>query len=181
MLLTTTNIFAGLTPTISLGASSDDPSNLTDPDFSLNYTSTSKEAMSVDFGATPEINYVAVAGINIAGNGDGNSRVRVRDGSEIIAITFIKRNHCIVLSFDARPFADSKIGFLNATQDQEVTVSYVAGGNALTVPNGGEISGYKRMWLGRQIKTKTTTNPVRIAFASICPDIRLFFIRGDSQ
>jgi len=158
MLLTATNIFAGLTPVISDNPSSDDPANLTNPDFSLNYTSTSKQSMSIDFGVTPEINYVAVAGINIAGNGDGTSRIRVRDGTEVIAITFLKRNHCVVLSFPARVFVDLKIGVLNGTQDQEVTVTYVAGGNTLTVPNGGEVAGYNRQWLNRKPSNKNKDN-----------------------
>lgn len=165
MLLTTTNIFSGVTPVISLGASSDDASNLTNPDFSVNYTSVSKESMSIDFGATQEINYIAVAGVNIAGNGDGSSRIRVRNGTEVVAITFLKRNHCVVLSFDARTFSDLKIGVFNGTQDQEITVSYVAGGNTLTVPNGGEIAGYNRQWLNRQIKTKTTTDQIAAPIA----------------
>lgn len=173
MLITKTNVFSGLTPTISIGASADDAANLTKPSFSLNYTSVSKSNMSIDFGSTGEINYVAVAGLNIAGNGNGASRVRLLDGAEVVATTFLKRNHCVVLNFDDRVFSDLKIDLLNATQDKEISLAYVSGGLTLTVPNGGEHAGYSRQWLTRGIKSKVTTNALAAPVSALRKPIAL--------
>jgi len=160
MLLTKTNILLGRTPTVVFGEdTSGDPENIVDPDFSLNYTGVDKTQLVIDFGSTGEINYIAVAGILVAGNGSGNSSVSVSDGGGAsISTVLLKRNHCVVLSFDTQTFSNLRITLTNATGDLEPTISFAAAGVALTVPNSGEVAGYNRHWLNRAIKTKVTTN-----------------------
>lgn len=192
MLLTKTNVLLGITPTVVSGTSLDDPENIVNPDFSSNYTSVSKTTLAIDFGSTSEINYVAVAGILLAGNGSGSSSVKVQDGSTIIASTTIKRNHCILLSFEAQTFSNLRILLTNGSSNLEPTISFAAAGVALTVPNGGETAGYNRHWLNRPIKTKTTTNnlaapiavlrkPVALKGSLNLPNMTAAFSQGEFQ
>jgi len=158
MLLTKTNILSGTIPTISVGSSSDDAENITDQDFSLNYTSSSKTSMTIEFGATAEITYMALAGLIIAGDGSGTSSVTLYDDTSLINTALLKRNHCVVIPFEARSFTNLKIVLANPTADTEISIAYVSAGTTLTVPNDGETAGYTRHWLNRQIKTKATTS-----------------------
>ena len=157
MLLTKTNILTSA-PTITSGSSSDDASNLIDQDFSLNYTSSSKLSMTIEFGSTSEITYVSLAGLILAGDGSGTSSVTLYDSTSVLATVLLKRNHCVVIPFEARTFTNLKIVLTNPTQNTEISLAYIAGGTTLTVPNDGEVGGYTRHWLNRQIKTQATTN-----------------------
>lgn len=166
MLITTTNILSSKTPTVTEGASlTGTPEDVVNQDFSLNYTSSSKSVLTFDFGATTSINYVAVAGITNATSGNGS--VTILNGSTSVATATIVRNNCVVLSFVSQPFANLRIRLSNLNSDLEPTLSYAAAGTAITIPNGGETSGYGRSWLARGIKSKTTTNQVSAPIAAI--------------
>lgn len=169
MLLTKTNVLLSRTPTIVIGENiSGEPENIVDPDFSLNYTGVDKTQLVIDFGSTGEINYVAVAGILVAGNGGGGSFVSISDGGGAsVASVFLKRNHCVVLSFDAQSFSNLRITLNNATADLEPTISFAAAGVAFTAPNSGETAGYNRHWLNRPIKTKVVTNELAAPVAAL--------------
>jgi len=160
MIITTSNLLDGLVPTIFTGVSTDLPENVTDPDFSTIYTSSDSLRLTMDFGITSSINYIAVAGINIEGRKDFTSRVRVYDGTTLMATNFINRNHCVVIAFDARAFSNLRIGLYNDLGNVNPSVAYVAAGNSFTLPNDGEMSGYNRQFLNRNWKNQATTNNI---------------------
>jgi hypothetical protein len=140
MHITTSNVLLGKVPeTVFIGENLDfDPASVTDPDFSTFYLSSDNNRLTFDFGAVETINYVAYAGLNLAGNKDFTSRVRVRDGSTIIASTFISMDTCVLVMFEARTFANLRVGMYNAKGDEQPRVSFIAAGTAFEVPNGGE-------------------------------------------
>lgn len=168
MIITISNILLGRTPTAFTGEDiTGDLSAVTDPDFSTNYTSTDQFRLTLDFGVTSEINYVAYAGLKLKGNEDFTSRVRIRDGSEIIATNFIERNHCVLVTFEPRTFSNLRVGMFNAAGNGNPFISFIAAGVAITAPNFGETSGHNRQFLNRSIKKKTTLNNSAAPIASL--------------
>ena len=169
MIITTSNILAGATPTIVTGVSGDLAANITDRDFSVNYTSSDQFRLTASFGATGAINYVAVAGTNIKGGlyGADVSRVRVYDGSTLIATIKVTTDQVVVISFPSQTFTDLRIGLYNATGSTPPILTYAAAGVALTVPNSGEQSGYNRQFLTRNIKQRNTVNNLGAPTAAI--------------
>ena len=162
MYITKSNKLLGRSPTsVENGENSNfDPSSVTDPDFSEFYISADNNRLTFDFGAVSNINYVAVAGINIKGAEDFTSRVRVRDGSTIISTTFVSANNCVLLTFPSRSFSNLRIGMYNALGDTPPRVSFIAAGEAFEVPNNGEHAGYNRQFLNRNIRTKSTLSDI---------------------
>ena len=159
MIITTSNILLGKTATVTTGEDvSLDPSNITDPDFSSFYISSSNSTLTFSFGATSTINYVAVAGINIEGNKDFSSYVRVSDNGVTIATNFVQRNNCVVVSFDQRSFSNLTVKLFNSSGNLTPSIAFCAAGNAFTVPNNGETSGYNRQFLNRNSKNKSSIN-----------------------
>lgn len=162
MIITTSNVLLGLSPSITTGASSDVSSNLTDPDFSTVYVSSSQTKLTMEFGSIPNIGYVAVAGFNIAeGNKDREgelSRVRVYDGQTLLKTNQIIRDNCVVMTFDDRTFSNLRIGLRNFSGKANPVCTFVAAGSYITVPNSGEVGGYNRQFLSRNTKQKTTNN-----------------------
>lgn len=159
MIITTSNILLGQTPNIFIGENpSFDAANITDPDFSTAYTSTDNFRLTCDFGATSVINYVALAGLNIEGAKDFTSRVSIIDDSVVIARNFVSANNCVVATFEPRSFTNLRVGMFNATGSTPPSVSFVAAGNAIAIPNNGENAGYNRQFLNRNRKTKSSLN-----------------------
>lgn len=159
MIITTSNILLGQTPSIVTGNNvSFDPANITDPDFSTAYTSTDNTGLTMDFGATGVISYVAFAGINIAGNMDFTSWCRVGNDATEVARTFIQRNNCVVINFEPRTFSNLRLSLFNASGDKNPSISFVAAGDAITIPNSGEHAGYNRQFLNRNRITKSSLN-----------------------
>lgn len=173
MRITKTNILLGRVPDVFTGASSDNPANITDPDFSTSYTSSFDLRLSFQFGTTTEIDYVAVAGINIANNNANSSgdRGRVYDGDTIITTTFITRNHCILMTFPKRSFTNLRVVIRGESVYPQV--HYCAAGQSFEVPNFGETAGYSRQFLTRNIKNRSTINssaaPVAVLTKKIAP------------
>jgi len=156
MIITKSNILADVVASVTTGASSDDAANITDPDFSVFYTSSSSSTLVMSFGARAAMTYVAVAGLNIKGNADNTSYVAVNDGvTEIKRIT-VNTNQVVVINFDLTTFTDLIVTVVNGAGNEAPIVRYLAGGAVLTVPNSGEQSGYKRKYLERNFKNKTT-------------------------
>lgn len=160
MHITTSNILLGRAPTsVQNGENLNfDPANVTDPDFSTFYVSTDSNRLTFDFGPTGVINYVAYAGLNIEGDKDFTSRVRIRDGATIIATTFVSMNNCVLVTFPARSFSNLRVGMFNELGDTPPRVSFISAGDAFEVPNGGEVAGYNRQFLNRNSITKSTLN-----------------------
>jgi hypothetical protein len=161
MIVTTSNILIGQTPTVTTGLNATfDAANITDPDFSTLYTSTDNDRLTFGFGATGIINYIAVAGTNIQGNKDFTSRLSVMDGSTVIARNFVSANNCIVTTFPDRSFSDLRMVLFNASADSPPSIRFAAAGIALTIPNSGEQTGYNRQFLNRNRKTKSSLNNI---------------------
>jgi hypothetical protein len=167
MILTTSNVIANVTPTITTGVSTDLAKNITDRDFSVSYTSSDQFRLTCDFGSTGVINYIAVAGTNIEGNKDGGSRVRCYDGDEIISTINVSTNQVVVISFESRSFTNLRIGLFNQSGSTPPQLTYAAAGVALNVPNGGEQSGFARQFLIRNIKSRSTVNNLGAPIAII--------------
>ncbi len=167
MIITTSNVISNVTPTITTGVSTDLAKNITDKDFSVSYTSSDQFRLTADFGSTGIINYIAVAGTNIEGNKNGSSRVRVTDDGDLIATINVSTNQVVVIPFEARSFSSLRIGLYNDSGSTPPQLTYAAAGLSLTVPNGGEIAGYSRQWLTRNIKPRTTVNNLGAPIATI--------------
>ena len=157
MIITKSNVLAGITPTITAGISTDLPQNITDQDFSVFYKSSDLNSLAIDFGATPSISYVSVAGINNKGNRDYTSYVAVNDGATEILRISINSDQVVVLQFEARVFANLRVRIFNGAATSPI-VKFISAGNYLTVPNSGEQAGYNRNFLERNFKNKTTLN-----------------------
>ena len=167
MKITTTNVIANVTPTIITGISTDLAKNITDRDFSVSYTSSDQFRLTADFGATGVINYIAVAGTNIEGNKDGTSRVRVTDGGTIVGTINVSTNQVVVISFPEQSFTNLRIGLFNQAGTEAPVLTYAAAGVMIDVPNGGEIAGYPKQFLLRNIKQRTTVNNIGAPTAAI--------------
>jgi len=169
MYITKSNVLINKTPTsVQNGENLNfDPASVTDPDFSTFYVSTDNNRLTFDFGAVSNINYVAYAGLNIEGARNFTSRVRVRDGSTIIATTFVSMNNCVLVTFPSRSFSNLRVGMLNELGETPPRVSFIAAGQAFKVPNGGENSGYNRQFLNRNIKTKSTLSDIAAPVATL--------------
>lgn len=165
MIVTSSNVLKGTTPTITSGASSDLPANITSEDFSENYTSTNDQWLVVEFGATTSIDYVAVSGVLVKGDSSGSSFIRLNDGATAIQTVYLKRDQTVVFNFTRRAFSNLTVTFYNGAANQGPTVSYIAAGDAVTIPNNGETAGHKRQWLERNIKTRTTVNNISAPIA----------------
>lgn len=174
MRLTTSNVLLGVTPTVILGASSDAPENISDPDFSTSYTSSNNTTLTISFGAVASINYVALAGLNIQGRKNYTSGVYISDGSgTVIASNLVIRNNCVMIVFIARVFADLRISIQNPLGDTLPCVRFIAAGTYLDLPLGGENAGYNRQFLNRNIKTKSTLSnlaaPTAVLIKRVAP------------
>lgn len=148
----------GVTPTVTTGSSSDDEANITDPDFSTSYTSTANNALVMSFGSTASINYVALAGINIQGAKNLTSYVQVLNGATAITTNQIIRNNCVMLTFATQSFSELRIAMVNALGDILPSVRFIAAGEYLQLPLGGENAGYNRQFLNRNKETKSSLN-----------------------
>lgn len=177
MIVTTTNILDGLSPTVTTGSSGEATANLTNQDFSLNYTSLSQSTLTVSFGSIGLIDYVAVAGIILKGNGAGTSSITLSDGGLVISTVLLTRDNVVVFDFPEQTFSNLILTFTNGAGNRAPTVSYIAGGAKLIIPNNGEVSGHSREWLNRRRKTKSTLNgssaPIGVLRKPVSPIGRL--------
>jgi len=157
MRISTSNVLLGVVPEVTLGENvNDDPANVTDPDFSTSYTGTDNNKIHFIFGAVQSINYIAVAGINIEGNKDLTSYVRVTEDNIIITTAYVVRNNCVMLTFPSRSFSRLRVVINNGAGNVLPSVRFIAGGTYLQLPLGGEGAGYNRQFLNRNNKTKSS-------------------------
>lgn len=177
MRISTSNILIGNEPTVSIGSSSDDPANITDPDFSTSYTGTDNNKLVFDFGATGLINYVAVAGVNIDGNKDYASYVQVIDANTLVTTNQVIRNNCVMITFEARAFSNLRVSLFNAAGNVLPAARFIAAGTYLQLPLGGENAGYNRQFLNRNNKTKSTLSnlaaPTSVLTKKVAPKASL--------
>tara|TARA_R110000796_G_scaffold227015_1_gene343537 strand:+ start:1325 stop:2095 length:771 start_codon:yes stop_codon:yes gene_type:complete len=158
MIVTLSNRIAGRRPTMITGGSTDVPENVTNPDFSHIYVSSDPQRLTMSFGVVDECDYIAVAGLNIKGNGNGTSRVRVTDAGVLIRTVNVTDDQVVVIPFPKQSFTDLRIGLYKETGIGNPSVAYVAAGLSFEVPNGGEQAGYNRQFLARNNTNKTTVS-----------------------
>ena len=174
MKVTTSNVISGVTPVIVFGVNGDieqTPDNIVDRDFSTSYTSIDQFTLVTSFGPTGNIDYVAVAGTNIASTNGGT--FQVLNGTTIVATQAVSTNQVVVVTFPEQSFSDLRLLIINHAGDAQPQVTYCAAGQTLTIPNGGEIAGYNRQFLTRNIKQRTTLNNIGAPIAAIQKRIAL--------
>lgn len=160
MFITKSNVLKSRVPTAATIGDNPllDLANVTDPDFSTVYTSTNNSLLSIDFGGVSVINYVAFAGTDIATEVEFASNFSVKDGSTTIAVNFVKYNNCCVISFPRRAFSNLRVELNNTSGSRPPSVRYICAGLGFEVPNGGEVAGYARKFLDRNVKSKSSLN-----------------------
>jgi hypothetical protein len=183
MFISKTNIINGTSPTVSTGVGLDLPSNVTNSDFSLNYTASSQTVI-FRFGAMSDVSYVAVSAFNA-------SQVTIfNEGSEFLNVN-LTRNNVVMFVFDARAFTDLRVRVIGSGASSP-TINHVAAGVALKMPNGGEQAGYSRNYLTRNVKSRTVTSNLAAPITSLqqrmplkgtlsLPDVSTAFAVGEWQ
>lgn len=159
MFISKTNVLKGRSPSVVSGVSSDLPSNVTSADFSLNYTA-SGERLTLSFGSVSNVEYIAVCASNLGASG----RITVRNGQSTATFNSVRgqyligREHVCMFNFDRESFSDLIIVVDSDSASVRPTVSYVAAGESIEVPNDGESGGYNRNWLTRSTVNRNVTN-----------------------
>lgn len=168
MIITKSNVLGGVSPTITRGKNTSfSESSITDSDFSTLYTSSDNQYLTMGFGVVPSISYVAVAGLNIAGNKDFTSRVSVMDGDTVLIRNFISNNNCVVIDFEERSFSNLRVVLYNDAGNTPPSVRHIAAGKRIQVPNSGETSGHNRQFLNRNEKNRSTVNNLGAPIAQL--------------
>lgn len=150
MIISTSNQLAGVTPIVSFGGGTDQPANITNLDFALNYTASSPSII-IDFGAL-SASCVGVVAFNV-----GSGYISVVDGIEVISTLNITHDQVVMLTFDERVFSNMKVIIISQSGTLP-TVQYIAAGDSWELPHGGEQAGYKRMWLSHGVTSRIKEN-----------------------
>lgn len=157
--------------------------NMESADFSEAYTSLgSSGTFSIQKtwagGARFTCEYIAIAGHNFGTDG-GSVEVFVKGvskGSQSFADD--NRNSVVMFAFTAVTLVDDiDIIYTKGTSTNRITISFIAAGTVLEVPNDGEQAGYARPWLNRNSKQRVQENdeaaPVLIAVQQFSPTLTL--------
>jgi hypothetical protein len=160
MIITKSNVLLGVTPTVIDPGAGQDPDDVTDQDHSRVYTSGTDtgSTFSLSFGAVSDITYVAISGHNGTVPG-ADLEVNISDsGGGAVATATVSRNHNMVITFASQSFTNLRVSFSTVSSSFPVSVSFIAAGQYLTVPNEGEQGGYTRGWLARTLKQRVSSN-----------------------
>lgn len=157
--------------------------NMETPDFSEKYTSLGSSAtfsIQKTFSGANRFTcgYIAIAGHNFGDDG-GSVEVSVKGvskGSQSFADD--NRNSVVLFSFTEVTLADDiDIVYTKGTSTNQITVTFIAAGTVLEVPNDGEPSGYSRTWLTKNVRQRVQENneagPVLVATQRIAPTVTL--------
>lgn len=154
--LSKTNVLINQVPVITDPGTDEIPSNISDPDHSLNYTcGTSVGDFAVSYGAQTNISYVAISGHTAAT--PTQATIELYNDTTLIDSVVLQRNNNVMFTFPTQTFQDLIIKFITIPNNFQMTVSYIAAGEHLTLATG-EQAGYKRSWLMRHLTQRTTTN-----------------------
>ena len=154
--ITKSNVLNGLSPIVTKTGTGQTPSHITDPDHSVNYTtSTASESFDVSFGRVSTISYVAISGHNTASDAQGT--IELYDDTELIDSVILQRSNNIMFTFVTRTFSNLMVRFIKTPLAAQSIVSFIAAGQHMTIESG-EQAGYSRLWLNRHTKQRTTTN-----------------------
>lgn len=193
MFISKSNAILGRTPNVTTGASSDLPSNMTTPDFSVNYTS-SGERLVMSFGAVFDLDYVAVCASNLGVGG----QITARNGTSSAGYNSIRgqyiteRDHVCMFNFERETFSNLIIVVDSNDIARRPIVSFVAAGKSIQVPNGGENAGYDRNWQTRSAESRVVSNSLSAPVANLkkstalsgnltLPNMRTDFMRTEWQ
>lgn len=196
MQISVTNDFdeAGTLSVLSDDDGNQTKANMEDPSFSTSYTSAGSVA---DFNiqkqfSTPgiDVGYVAVFGHNIGANG-ATVVIKV-DGVTKDTITFPAGTNNVIMSTftEVSGALDIDIEIEKNVAADQITITGIAAGKYLDVPNGGEQGGFSRAFLTRSKRVRaqgsTDVGPVAILTQSVSRQVRLSvdaatltFIEGD--
>lgn len=154
--ISTSNVLIDQVPTILSPGTNEVAANISDPDHSLNYTSgTGTQYFEVSYGAQTNISYVAISGHTAAT--PQQATIELYNDVTLIDSVVLSRNNNVMFTFPSQAFQDLRVKFITAPSTYQMTVSYIAAGQHLTISTG-EQSGYKRSWLNRHLVQSTTTN-----------------------
>lgn len=154
--ISTTNVLENQVPMITDAGINEIAANISDPDHSLNYTcGTDTGDFSVSYGAQTNISYVAISGHTAAT--PTQATIELYNDTTLIDSVVLQRNNNVMFTFPAQAFQDLIIKFITVPNNYQMTVSYIAAGEYLTITTG-EQAGYKRNWLNRHQVQRTTTN-----------------------
>ena len=161
-----TNVLINQIPVISSDPGiGETPSNISDPDHSLNYTcGTSGNDFIISYGAQVNLNYIAISGHNAAT--PAQATIEIYNGSNFVQRAVLNRNNNVMFTFITQNFSDLIIKFLTVPKNHQTTVSYIAAGQYINIPTG-EQAGYKRLWLMRHLQQRTTTNMQNMPISSL--------------
>lgn len=154
--ISTSNVLLDITPTITNAGIGEVVANISDPDHSLNYTcGTSSAAFEVSYGAQTNISYVAISGHTATT--PAQATIQLYDGAVLIDSVVLIRNNNVMFTFSQQNFTDLKVKFITTPNTYQMTVSYIAAGQHITIATGVQ-SGYSRNWLNRHISQRTTSD-----------------------
>jgi len=132
--------------------------NITSPDHSLTYTSVPDGSGSfrVFIDDHEDVEYVAISGHTAVPNG-GSAVVSFGFGTTVVDSVTLFRNNNVMFTFEPMDLGGFFVQFTPSFPSHPVTLSQVAIGRLIDVEEG-EQAGYKRNWLKRSIKQRTTSN-----------------------
>lgn len=166
MFISKSNALYGRTPNILEGVSSDTPSAISNPDFSVNYTASGGRIV-LSFGAVSSLDYIAVCASNLGTSG----KITVRNGDSSAGYNSVRgqylneRDHVCMFNFERENFSNLKIVVDSENSNSPPTIFYIAAGQSIKVPNGGETAGYQRNWLGRGYQSRVQGNDLAAPIA----------------
>ncbi len=154
--LTTSNVLIDVVPTITDPGTDEVPANISDPDHSLTYTcGTSSADFAVSYGAQIDISYVAISGHTTATPTQGT--IELYNDTTLIDSVVLQRNNNVMFTFPAQAFQDLIIKFITVPNTFQMTVTFIAAGEFLTILTGQQ-AGYNRNWLNRHVTQRTVSN-----------------------
>ena len=153
--ISTTNVLLNVVPTITDAGTNEVAANISDPDHSLNYTcGTTVADFAVSYGAQANISYVGISG-HTAATPD-QATIELYDDTLLIDTVTIQRNNNLMFTFAAQDFTDLIIKFITVPNNYQMTVSFIAAGEYLTIAKGQQ-AGYARNWLTRHTTQRTAS------------------------
>ena len=153
--ISTTNVLLNVVPTITDAGTNEVAANISDPDHSLNYTcGTAVSDFAVSYGAQTNISYVGISG-HTAATPD-QATIELYDDTLLIDTVTIQRNNNLMFTFAAQDFTDLIVKFITVPNNYQMTVSFIAAGEYLTIAKGQQ-AGYARNWLARHTTQRTVS------------------------
>ena len=142
-------------PTVTDPGTGEIAANISDPDHSLNYTcGISIVDFAVSYGAQTNISYVAISGHTAAT--PAQATIELYNGVTLIDSVVLQRNNNVMFTFPAQAFQDLIIKFITVPNNYQMTVSFIAAGEIITLLKG-EQAGYVRGWLNRGTIQRTAS------------------------